>query len=123
MNWAHSLGPPGPSTSSILGTFSRFSEAFLAERARGGSLGDLFGSYGILPGVSLSAREVSENLEVSRSLVSTILYSTSYFLYSPVLPTFYDSCLYCLLFLSLLSTIILPIFYSYSLLSSPLLSH
>ncbi len=32
----HYLGPPGPSTSQILGTFSRFSETFLAERERGG---------------------------------------------------------------------------------------
>ena len=39
INWVHYLGPPGPSTSQILGTFSRFSETFLAER-EGGSLGD-----------------------------------------------------------------------------------
>ena len=38
-NNAHHLGPPGPSTSQILGTFSRFSETFLAER-EGGSPGD-----------------------------------------------------------------------------------
>ena len=30
--WAHYLGPPGPSTSQILGTFSRFLETVLAER-------------------------------------------------------------------------------------------
>ena len=40
ITWVHYLGPPGPSTSQILGTFSRFSETFLAERERGGSLGD-----------------------------------------------------------------------------------
>ena len=34
-NNAHHLGPPGPSTSQILGTFSRFSETFLAEREEG----------------------------------------------------------------------------------------
>ena len=39
ITWVHYLGPPGPSTSQILGTFSRFSETFLAERERGGSLG------------------------------------------------------------------------------------
>ena len=32
ITWVHDLGPPGPSTSQILGTFSRFSETFLAER-------------------------------------------------------------------------------------------
>ncbi len=31
MNWAHYLGPPGPSTSQILGTFSRFSDDFLGK--------------------------------------------------------------------------------------------
>ena len=31
----HYLGPPGPSTSQILGTFSRFSGTFLAEREGG----------------------------------------------------------------------------------------
>ncbi len=47
ITWVHYLGPPGHSTSQILGTFSRFSETFLAERERGGvprgssrSLGD-----------------------------------------------------------------------------------
>ena len=40
INWVHYLGPPGPPTSQILGTFSRFSETFLAEREVGGSLGD-----------------------------------------------------------------------------------
>ena len=29
INWVHYLGPPGPSTSQILGTFSTFSEDFL----------------------------------------------------------------------------------------------
>ena len=34
INWVHYLGPPGSSTSQILGTFSRFSEDFLGrERA------------------------------------------------------------------------------------------
>ena len=47
----HYLGPPGPSTSQILGTFSRFSETFLAER-EGGVPG------GSSLGVSLSAKEV-----------------------------------------------------------------
>ncbi len=37
ITWVHYLGPPVPSTSQILGTFSRFSETFLAER-EGGSL-------------------------------------------------------------------------------------
>ena len=36
----HYLGPPGHSTSQILGTFSRFSGTFLAEREGWGSLGD-----------------------------------------------------------------------------------
>ena len=36
----HNLGAPGPSTSQILGTFSRFSETSLAEREGGASLGD-----------------------------------------------------------------------------------
>ena len=41
INWVHYLGPPVPSTSQILGTFSRFSEDFFGrERERGGSLGD-----------------------------------------------------------------------------------
>ncbi len=41
INWVQYLGPPGPSPSQILGTFSRFSEDFLGrERERGGSLGD-----------------------------------------------------------------------------------
>ncbi len=39
INLVHYLGPPGSSTSQILGAFSRFSEAFLAER-EGGSLGN-----------------------------------------------------------------------------------
>ncbi len=39
INWVHYLGLPGRSISQILGTFSRFSEIFLAER-EGGSLGD-----------------------------------------------------------------------------------
>ena len=30
ITWVPYLGPPGPSTSQILGTFSRFSETFLA---------------------------------------------------------------------------------------------
>ena len=36
INCVHYLGPPGPSPSQILGTFSRFSETFLAKRERGG---------------------------------------------------------------------------------------
>ena len=36
ITWVRCLGPPGPSTSQILGTFSRFSGNFLAERERGG---------------------------------------------------------------------------------------
>ena len=36
INWVHYLGPPGPPTSQILGTFSRFSETFLAEREGAG---------------------------------------------------------------------------------------
>ena len=32
IDWVHYLGAPGPSTSQILGTFSMFSETFLAER-------------------------------------------------------------------------------------------
>ena len=35
INWVHYLGPPVPSTSQILVTFSRFSEDFLG-RERGG---------------------------------------------------------------------------------------
>ena len=36
INRVHYLGPPGSSTSLILGTFSRFSETVLTERERGG---------------------------------------------------------------------------------------
>ena len=35
ITWVRYLGPPGRSTSQILGTFSRFSETFLAEREGG----------------------------------------------------------------------------------------
>ncbi len=38
INRVHYLGPPGLSTSQILGTFSRFSETFLAEREKWGVL-------------------------------------------------------------------------------------
>ena len=36
INRVHYLGPPVPSTSQILGTFSRFSEDFLGIERRGG---------------------------------------------------------------------------------------
>ena len=35
ITWVHYLGPPGSSTSQILGTFSRFSDTFLAVREGG----------------------------------------------------------------------------------------
>ena len=59
INWVHYLGPPGPSTSQILGTFSRFSETLLAERG-GGSLGDPPGPSGILPR-GLSSKFLTRN--------------------------------------------------------------
>ncbi len=56
--WVHYLGPPEPSTSQILGTFSRFSENCLGRESERAPREDPLGSP-----PSLSARKVSENLE------------------------------------------------------------
>ncbi len=61
ITWDDYLGPPGPSTSQILGTFSRFSETFLAERERDPREDPL--ESGRIRDPPLSAKKVSENLE------------------------------------------------------------
>jgi hypothetical protein len=75
ITWDDYLGPPGPSTSQILGTFSRFSETFLAERERD-PREDPLGSGRIPwgpPPLSLCRECLREPREGPENLGSTIL--------------------------------------------------
>ena len=75
ITWDDYLGPPGPSTSQILGTLSRFSETFLAERERD-PREDPLGSGRIPwgpPPLSLCRESLREPREGPENLGSTIL--------------------------------------------------
>ena len=78
----HYLGPPGPSPSQILGTFSRFSETFLAERGgvpRGSSrtLGDPPWGLSLCQESLREPREGPENLGSRRYWRSEIMNASS----------------------------------------------